>query len=254
MFSPTRAELKQYAEGGYFVRPRLLSPEEVADFRNYARRQLEVERARGTVVTKNDREGNATLLRIWTSATDDKYGLLARDERMVALAEACIGKRVYLYSHKMTMKQPYDGGAWEWHQDFGYWYNYGCLAPDMMSIYIALDRSTRENGCLQILKGTHLLGRLNHIRQNEQTNADPEYLEAVLARFEHVYVDMAPGDALVFHGNLLHRSDANHSDTHRWGYICSYNAVDNPPFKKVREYGNYEEMKIVPAGSFRMAS
>ena len=40
----------------------------------------------------------------------------------------------------MTMKQPQEGGAWEWHQDFGYWYNYGCLAPEMMSIYVALDK------------------------------------------------------------------------------------------------------------------
>src|SRR3954452_4530185 len=38
-----------------------------------------------------------------------------------------------------------------------------------------------------------------------------------------------------------------------WGYICSYNAVENAPFKKVREYGNYDELKKVPAGAFRMA-
>ncbi len=44
----------------------------------------------------------------------------------------------------MTTKQPQEGGAWEWHQDFGYWYNYGCLAPEMMSIYVALDKSTKE--------------------------------------------------------------------------------------------------------------
>ena len=36
---------------------------------------------------------------------------------MVDLAEDAIGKPVYLYSHKMTMKQPNEGGAWEWHQD-----------------------------------------------------------------------------------------------------------------------------------------
>ncbi len=54
--------------------------------------------------------------------------------------EDAVGKPIYLYSHKMTMKQPNEGGAWEWHQDFGYWYNYGCLAPEMMSIYVALDK------------------------------------------------------------------------------------------------------------------
>ena len=187
---------------------------------------------------------------MWTKAEDDQYGLLARDERMVDLAEDAIGKPIYLYSHKMTMKQPNEGGAWEWHQDFGYWYNYGCLAPEMMSIYVALDKATRENGCLQVLKGSHKLGRLNHIRENDQTNVEQEHLEAALKRFEHVYVEMEAGDALVFDGNLLHRSDANRTDTYRWGYICSYNAVENAPFKRVREYGNYEELRKVPAGSF----
>ena len=254
MFSPTEAERQRYAQDGYFIRPQLLSLDEVADFRRHARRQLEAEEANGTVLAKHDKEGNTTLLRMWTEARDDKYGLLARDERMVGLAAGSIGKRIYLYSHKMTMKQPNEGGAWEWHQDFGYWYDYGCVAPDMTSIYIALDKATRQNGCLQVLRGTHSLGRLRHVRQNEQTNADPEYVEAALRRFEREYVVMDPGDALVFHCNLLHRSDANRSDTYRWGYICSYNAVYNAPFKKVRDYGNYTELKIVPAGSFRMAS
>ena len=105
---------------------------------------------------------------------------------MVDLAEDAIGKPVYLYSHKMTMKQPNEGGAWEWHQDFGYWYNYGCLAPEMMSIYVALDRATRENGCLQVLRGSHKLGRLDHVREDGQTNAEREHLEAALKRFELV--------------------------------------------------------------------
>lgn len=250
IFPITAAELASYENDGYVIRPRLLTEEEVSDFRNHARGQLEAEAARGAIMGKGDKEGNKTLLKMWNRATDDKYGLLARDQRMVDLAQACLAKPVYLYSHKMTMKQPDEGGAWEWHQDFGYWHNYGCLMPDMLSIYIALDKSTRENGCLQVLRGSHKLGRLNHVREDEQTNVDQEYLEAALQRFQRIYVEMNPGDALVFHANLLHRSDANRSNTYRWGYICSYNSAENAPFKRVRDYGNYEELVPVPAGSF----
>lgn len=252
--SMTPAEREAYERDGYFIRKGLLNAEEVEDFRGHARAQLEAEAAEGGIMAKGDKQGNRTLLKMWTSAGDDKYGMLARDERLVTLAEESIGEAVYLYSHKMTMKQPREGGAWEWHQDFGYWYNYGCLAPQMNSIYVSLDKATKENGCLQVLKGSHKLGRLNHIRENDQTNVEQEHLEAALERFEHVYVEMEPGDALIFDGNLLHRSDANRSDQHRWGYICSYNAVANAPFKRVREYGNYEELKPVAAGAFRMAS
>jgi ectoine hydroxylase-related dioxygenase (phytanoyl-CoA dioxygenase family) len=236
------------------LRKGLLGREEVERFRDHARRQLEQEQRAGAVMSKGDKEGNATLLKMWTRAEDDQYGLLARDERMVDLAEDAVGAPIYLYSHKMTMKQPREGGAWEWHQDFGYWYNYGCLAPQMMSIYVALDKATRENGCLQVLKGSHKLGRLDHIREQNQTNVEHEHLEAALKRFELVYAEMEAGDGLVFDGNLLHRSDANRTDTYRWGYICSYNAVENAPFKRVRDYGNYEELKKVAAGTFKMAS
>src|SRR5688572_5928381 len=45
------------------------------------------------------------------------------------------------------------GGAWEWHQDYGYWYGNGCLWPNMLSVIIAIDPNTRENGCFQLLKG-----------------------------------------------------------------------------------------------------
>ncbi|MEO4042397.1 phytanoyl-CoA dioxygenase family protein [Hoeflea sp. CAU 1731] len=254
MLVPSRSEMRAYEVDGYYVRKGFLSEAEVGDFRDNARRQLEAESAAGGVMEKGDKAGNKTLLKLWNTAGDDKYGLLARDERLARLAEALIGNDVYLYSHKMTMKQPREGGAWEWHQDFGYWYNNGCLSPEMLSVFIALDPSNKANGCLQVLKGSHILGRLDHIREDGQTNVDKPYLNAAVERFEHVYVEMEAGDALVFHSNLLHRSDANTSDTYRWGYICSYNAVHNAPFKRERDYGNYEELRTVPAGSFLKAS
>ncbi|MBO6639090.1 MAG: phytanoyl-CoA dioxygenase family protein [Roseitalea sp.] len=250
MLVPTRAETRAYEADGYFIRKDFLNEAEVADFRDAARQQLEAESRSGSVMEKGDKAGNKTLLKLWNHAGDDKYGMLARDERLVRMSEALIGDEIYLYSHKMTMKQPREGGAWEWHQDFGYWYNNGCLSPEMLSIWIALDASNKANGCLQVLKGSHILGRLNHVREDGQTNVEKPYLDAAIERFDHVYVEMDPGDALVFHCNLLHRSDANNSDTYRWGYICSYNAAHNAPFVRARDYGNYEELKPVAAGSF----
>lgn len=250
MLVPTRAEARAYEADGYFIRKDFLNEAEVADFRDAARQQLEAESRSGSVMEKGDKAGNKTLLKLWNHAGDDKYGMLARDERLVRMSEALIGDEIYLYSHKMTMKQPREGGAWEWHQDFGYWYNNGCLSPEMLSIWIALDASNKANGCLQVLKGSHILGRLNHVREDGQTNVEKPYLDAAIERFDHVYVEMDPGDALVFHCNLLHRSDANNSDTYRWGYICSYNAAHNAPFVRARDYGNYEELKTVAAGSF----
>ena len=253
MLMPTRAQLAQYEEEGYYLAKSLLTSKEVDNFRDHARAQLEAEAAQGGVMQKGDKAGKSTLLKMWTTAGDDKYGLLARDQRMALSAEAVLGEEVYLYSHKMTMKQPREGGAWEWHQDYGYWYQNGCLYPDMLSVAVALEPATRENGCLQVLTGSHRLGRLDHVREDGQTNVAQSHLQAAIERYEHMYVEMEPGDALVFHCNLLHRSDANNSDTYRWGYICSYNAVRNAPFARLRDYGNYEPLRTVPAGAFLAA-
>tara|TARA_B100000579_G_scaffold341668_1_gene293553 strand:+ start:93 stop:863 length:771 start_codon:yes stop_codon:yes gene_type:complete len=250
MLKPSKSELGQYQSKGYFLRSKFFSQSEISEFRLRARGDLDRDLKNNKVMIKGDREGNQTLLKMWNSADDNFYGFIARDERLVVLAQEILGDDVYIYSHKMTMKNPGEGGAWEWHQDFGYWHNYGLLAPTLLSIYIALDESNRENGCLQVLTGSHNLGRLNHIRENDQTVIDGEYLEEAVNRHSAEYVEMGEGDALVFHCNLLHRSDANLSQKHRWGYIASYNAVSNKPFKKVRDYGHFQKMHMVKSGQF----
>jgi ectoine hydroxylase-related dioxygenase (phytanoyl-CoA dioxygenase family) len=196
---------------------------------------------------KQDRSGNPVNLAMWNQVGEDIFGLVARNERLVDAAEHLIGDAVYLYSAKMTMKDARQGGAWEWHQDYGYWYHYGCMRPTMLSAYLAVDRATRENGCLQVLRGSHHIGRIDHLRDGEQNQADPERVEVALQSHERVWVELGCGDAVFFHCNLLHYSDANLSDARRWGFICSYNAVSNRPFKRVREYGNFTPLVKVPA-------
>ena len=61
---------------------------------------------------------------------------------------------------EMIMKEARVGGAWTWHQDYGYWYGNAVLYPDLVSVFIAVDRATRENGCLQVLEGSHRCGRV----------------------------------------------------------------------------------------------
>jgi len=246
-------EMEAYETSGFVVKKNFLSIQEAEKFRKTARRDLENQLKEEGIMQKGDKEGNITLLKMWYTAEEDAYGLLARDERLVSSASQLLKKPVYLYHHKMTMKQPGTGGAWEWHQDFGYWYNYGCLAPEMLSIWISLDHSVRANGCLQVLRGSHQLGRIDHVRVGGQTNAHSDYVQAARERYKLEYVEMEPGDGLIFHCNLLHRSDANKSNMPRWGYICSYNTIENAPFKNVREYGSYQEMKVVPAGRFMSA-
>lgn len=239
----TEKTLGSYRCEGYVVIPRLFAADEIAVLREAAERDL----PGAETLTKQDRDGNKVALKMWGNAGDDIYGMFSRNERVVRAAERVIGDEVYLYSAKMILKDAREGGAWEWHQDYGYWYHNGCLMPDMTSCSIAVDRNTEDNGCLQVMAGSHLLGRLDHERKNGQYVADRERVEVALTRFETVSVPLEPGDAILFHANLLHRSDANKSEKRRWNFICSYNSVNNRPFKRARDYGHDGKLEPVPS-------
>ena len=178
-----------------------------------------------------DGEGGTVRLSLWNHPGDTIYGMFARCESIVSSAEKLLGGEVYHYHSKMIMKDAKVGGAWTWHQDYGYWYQNGVLFPDLCSASIAVDRATRENGCLQVIRGSHHLGRVDHVLTGEQAGADMERVTEALKRLDLVYVEMEPGDALFFHANLLHRSDQNRSDAPRWSMICCYNAARNDPYK-----------------------
>jgi hypothetical protein len=68
MLAMTKDEAEAYARDGYIIRKGLLSTDEVDVFRNRARAQLEAENKSGSVMTKGDKDGKATLLKMWTKA------------------------------------------------------------------------------------------------------------------------------------------------------------------------------------------
>ena len=130
------------------------------------------------------------------------------------------------------LKAARTGGAFMWHQDFGYWHKTGCcLFPHMGSCMIAVNPTTKANGCLQVLAGSHHIGLINHVRVEGQATADPERVEAAVARLPLVHLELETGSAVFFHCNLLHRSDANQSEHPRWTLICCYNAARNDPYR-----------------------
>ena len=194
---------------------------------------------------RDDGARNVVRLSLWNHPGDTLYGMFARCESIVRTAETLLGGEVYHYHSKMIMKDARVGGAWAWHQDYGYWYQNGVLAPQLCSASIAVDRATRENGCLQVIEGSHRLGRIDHVLTGDQAGADLERVQAILERLPLVYVEMEPGDVLFFHCNLLHRSAENRSEYPRWSMICCYNAASNDPYKE-SHHPRYTPLSIVP--------
>jgi len=224
----TPAQQTAFEEDGYVLVRGLFDQEETALLRNSIEQDPDLQ---NSLYNRNDSKGKATMMATWNHPGDSVYGLAARSHRVVDTMEQMLGGEVYHYHSKLTAKEPLDGGAWEWHQDYGYWYHNGCLLPHMASVMVALDKATRENGCLQVLRGSHLAGRVDHgIIPGEQVGADPKRVDEMLRTMPLEYVEMEPGDGLFFHANVMHRSDQNRSPTRRWTVLFCYNAARNNPF------------------------
>ena len=248
-FELTPQLIDDFHQDGYLIVRELFDPQEIAGLLSFAKADAALA---DEAYVRRDSGGGETRLAPRNDLDDTvPYTAVVRSQRIVQTMQILLGDEVYHYHHKMMIKQPWIGGAWEWHQDYGYWYNFGCLFPDMGSCMVAVDQATTENGCLQVLKGSHKLGRIDHVRIGEQVGADPERVKAARQRFELVAVELEPGDGLFFHGNLLHCSDQNHSEHPRWSLINCYNTRHNDPYIQDGRHPNYSPLEIWPDDKVR---
>ncbi len=234
--------LEGYAKTGFHVAKGMFDPKEIDLLRRAAKEDRALDQHS---FGRGDGEGGVVRLSLWNHPGDTIYGMFARCETLVNSAETLLTGEVYHYHSKMIMKDAKVGGAWAWHQDYGYWYQNGVLFPDLTSAFIAVDPATKENGCMQVLSGSHLMGRVDHVLTGDQAGADMERVREAEKRLPLVYVEMDPGDVLFFHSNLLHRSDQNRSENPRWAMICCYNAARNDPYKEAH-HPRYTPLKKVP--------
>jgi phytanoyl-CoA hydroxylase len=226
-------QIEQYNRDGFLIVRGFFVPEEASKLYHIA---VEDSVLSKNVININDSSGKHSRLSLWYKPGDDVYGLLARGSTLVNSIDQLMyknpwapgGQAVCHYHSKLMQKEPRKGGAWEWHQDYGYWYKNEFLFPDqMMSVMVGVTEANKENGCLQVIRGSHKMGRVEHGFSGEQVGASPRFVELALQTMDLVYVELQAGDILFFHSNLLHRSEANLSDKPRWSLISCYSRASN---------------------------
>jgi len=119
------------------------------------------------------------------------------------------------------------------HQDYNYWNKYGVQFPEAHAAFIAIDECTLENGCLQIIPKTHLLGILPHDNL-ERGDADhgikvDVYNSLLDIGYQPKHIIMEPGDVVFFHGNTVNLSDDNNSNNSRIAMLVTLNTKRSSP-------------------------
>jgi ectoine hydroxylase-related dioxygenase (phytanoyl-CoA dioxygenase family) len=170
---------------------------------------------------------------VWNdTAGRDAFAKATRSYKIFDRLEAIFGDEVYVYHNKVAQKYPGVVG-FSHHQDYAYWYEMGCLYPDMATAFIAIDHATLANGCLKLVEGSHKLGRLTHVYRDgiSDSGVEPERLQQILRHMPEVPIELEIGDFVMFHCNMLHASDDNNSNESRIALLGCYNTRHNDPYK-----------------------
>lgn len=161
---------------------------------------------------------------------DAFFDELARNSDIVALVKRLVHDEPVLMGVESFNKPARIGSAVPPHQDNAYF----CMTPpDVLTVWIAVDDVTEENGPVCYVPGSHLEGLLPHapsgVAGNSMGISDPK-------QFEETYTGLlSPGDALIHHSEIIHFSAPNHSDRSRLGLLLVYRAAHckkNPALEK----------------------
>ncbi len=155
------------------------------------------------------------------AASDPFWMRVVSDERLLDIAEQFVGRSISLFQSTYFLKPAFDGRPVPWHQDGWYW----PLDPQdgVVSIWLAVDESSPENGCLRVIPGSHRGEVKDHIQDADaaggfQNRLSSEFVDEAKA----VDLILKPGDVSIHSPKIIHGSNANTSPKRRCGLTTSY--------------------------------
>lgn len=220
----TEQQKDHWEENGYLAVEGVLPPAEVERLREDADA---IEARAGGLSESTDRFGLKAFgddgggKRLQQVAEPHEMGgrwmELARDPRILDIVEDLLGPNIQLYYSMFMMKPPRQGFSAPWHQDFAFFVH---DRADLLTVQLYADDSTVENGCIQVVPGSHKMGLLNHFKDGAFT----EVVQGDTSEFDdgRVEVPMQAGGIVLWHALTLHGSRPNRSERPRRAITFTY--------------------------------
>ena len=237
----TTAQVEQYHRDGIVFPVPVLSPSETAHFR--AAFEEVAARLGGRPVAQA--LGHTQSYFRW--AYD-----LATHPRILDAVEDVLGPNLLVWTVSIFPKYPRDPGYISWHQDGTYW---GLDSTRVVTAWVALTDSTRDNGCMRVVPGSHRQPILPHRDTYAADNrlSRGQEIEVEVAEQDAVDVVLRAGEMSLHHVNIIHGSNSNPSDGSRIGFAPRFmtpetRQIDGEPLTAVLARGrdNHGHFQLLP--------
>lgn len=251
-FRLKQEQIDFYEERGYLAGVRMLDET-----------QLEALRAELSELVEPDEERRALFYEYHTNESKDPSRTLFHalgawrimpgfhdllwNPRFAVAASQLLGGSVRFWHDQLFCKPARHGGVVAWHQDYSYWTRTTPLAH--LTCWIGLDDSTRENGCLHYVPGSHLWPDL----PVTGLAGDMDSIMSVLTdeqqeSFKPVAIELKAGEASFHHPRMIHGSFENRSPRPRRAAVINVfrdgvrSNSDSPPLEGVPAIPKGEKM------------
>lgn len=204
-----RPEIEQYQKEGYSIFRKVLDEELIAEV------SAHVEWLQRRYSHLRPEHLGHTLVR-----NDPFWVRLVSDRRLLDIAELFVGPDIALFASHSIGKPPSEGQPVLWRQDGSCW----PLEPmEVVTLWLAVDDSTPENGCMRVLPGTHRMALQPLRRRVDIPNVLGSGVdESLVDESRAVDAVLQAGDVSVRRPALIHGSNANRSTKRRCGLTIRY--------------------------------
>ncbi|MBD2864689.1 phytanoyl-CoA dioxygenase family protein, partial [Paenibacillus oceani] len=126
-----------------------------------------------------------------------------------------------LWSSHFISKEPVVGRATPWHEDSAYWKGRVSSFDKIVTVWLAIDRSIQENGCMRVIPGTHNNGFSEYEKVDSSKNLFRSQIKNI-DDSQAVYFELERGECSLHDSRIIHGAKANTSPYRRCGYTMRY--------------------------------
>jgi hypothetical protein len=143
-------------------------------------------------------------------------------DEVLDLVEPLVGPDIALWTSHFISKEPFTGRATPWHEDSAFWNGRLSEYDRIVTVWLALGPSNRENGCMRVIPGSHENGGFSEYRPTDMTT---QTFHAEIVQVEEdqaVYFELERGECSLHDGRIVHGATPNTSPVRRTGYTMRY--------------------------------